>query len=43
MAVGKCGTLGGIEVSQDKLHLSAKLRAERVDDALKLGAVRSTG
>jgi hypothetical protein len=41
MAVGKCVALRGIEVSQDKRHLTTKLRAERVDDALELGAVRS--
>jgi hypothetical protein len=42
MTIGKCVALRGIEVSQDKRHLSAKLRAERIDDALELGAVRST-
>jgi hypothetical protein len=31
----------GTQISQDKRNLFLKLRAERIDDALKLGTVRS--
>jgi hypothetical protein len=41
MVVGKREPLGSIEVRKDKRHLPAKLRPERVDDALELSAVRS--
>jgi hypothetical protein len=43
VSVGKCQPLGGIEVCQNESDLSMKLGAERVNDALQLGAVRSAG
>jgi hypothetical protein len=41
MAGGKRPPLRGTQVCQDKYHLAAELRPERVDDAPELSTVRS--